>query len=216
MPPATGSDMTRIVLVQPHALVRQGIIRVLESLENFSVVGHTGTAKEAVRLAGELTPDIVVLDADLPNGEGGELVTQLSALGRGSRVLLLSERASSAHVRRLLGSGAAGYMLKDISIDDFADAVQRVAEGEMVLHGNAAAALAGDYSPEGRGTSSLTERQTEVLRLLAEGLGNKQIARRLDIGTHTVKTHVSRILEKLEVSSRTEAVVVAMEDRLIV
>lgn len=215
MPPASDKDATRVLLVQPHALVRQGIIRVIENLEGFSVVGHTGAAKDAVRLTGELSPDVVVLDADLPNGEGVELVEQLTALGQGSRVLLLSGRASSAHVRRLLGAGAAGYTLKDISIDDFADAVRRVAKGEMVLHGTAAAALAGDYTPGRDTTSPLTERQTEVLRLLAEGLGNKQIARRLDIGTHTVKTHVSRILEKLEVSTRTEAVVVAMEDRLI-
>lgn len=208
---------TRVLLVQPHSLVRQGMLRVLEGLEGFEVVAHTGSTDEGLKLAGDLRPDVVIVDADLPEQSAVDLCSAVKPLLGGGRVLLVAEEAAPSHVERALSAGADGYLLKEVTVEEFAEAIRLVASGEVAIHPAAASALASGYAAAARGQRmpELTPRQREILELLAEGLGNKQIARRLGIGTHTVKTHVSRILHKLDVTTRTEAVVVAMKDRLI-
>jgi NarL family two-component system response regulator LiaR len=205
----------RVVLVAPHALTRLGLARLVESIPDTELVAHAGTTFEGVRLADTYSPDVVVLDAELAADEG---MTPIEALKQrpGVRVLLLAERAAHSQIESALEAGADGYTLKDISVAELGSTLRRLADGDTVLHPDAASALAKRYSHNGREkTAVLTPRQREILRLLASGLENKQIARKLGIGVHTVKTHVSRILHKLGASSRTEAVVFALRDRMI-
>jgi len=212
-------QVTRVVLVQSHALVRQGMVRVLEALQGFSVVGDTGEGDEALRLVRSFEPQVVLVDAELQDVHGVDLCEQIKAIDADVRVVLVADRAAQPLVERALACGVDAYTLKDVSLEEFAETVRRVSEGETVLHPEAAAALASGFVAAARGDGGqrqpLTPRQREILRLLALGLENKQIARRLGIGVHTVKTHVSRILYKLGASSRTEAVVMALKDRLI-
>jgi NarL family two-component system response regulator LiaR len=194
------------------------MVRVLESLGGVQVVAHTGSADEGIAFAVDYQPDLVILDADITEQEPTDVVRKVKGSLEAGRVLLLSDRATHAHVERALAAGADGFTLKDVSVADFSDTVRRMCEGETVLHPAAASALAQSYAALAQGKRQavpLTPRQREILRLLALGLENKQIARRLGIGVHTVKTHVSRVLHKLGVSSRTEAVVIALRDRLI-
>jgi len=179
------------------------------------VVGHTGATEDGVRLANEHHPDVVLVDAELAADEGMSVVDTLKTRAA-SRVLLIAERAAHMQVESALEAGADGYTLKDITIDELEAALRRIASGDTVLHPDAASAVARHIASNGRDkASTLTPRQREILRLLALGLENKQIARRLGIGVHTVKTHVSRVLGKLGATSRTEAVVFALRDRLI-
>lgn len=205
----------RVVLVAPHALPRLGLVRLLEGIEGTTVVAHTGTAQDGSRLAQEFTPDVVLVDAEMADEDGMAIVQNIKSTV-GSRVLLMADYAAHAQIERALEAGADGYVLKDISVQELTSAVFRLMDGDTVLHPEAASALARRYSVGNRSrTVPLTPRQREILRLIAAGLENKQIARKLGIGVHTVKTHVSRVLHKLGASSRTEAVVLAMKERLI-
>jgi len=206
----------RLVLILPHALPRLGLVRIVESMTDMEVVAHAGETADGVRLAHELHPDVVLVDAELAADEGMRVIDSLKKRSSESAVLLLAERASQMQVESALEAGADGYTLKDITVDELEMAVRRIASGDTVLHPDAASAIARRIAANGKEkASTLTPRQREILRLLAMGLENKQIARRLGIGVHTVKTHVSRVLTKLGASSRTEAVVVALRDHLI-
>jgi DNA-binding NarL/FixJ family response regulator len=144
------------------------------------------------------------------------VVGRLKGKTASSRVLLMADSAAHAQIERALEAGVDGYTLKDIGVQELTATMHRLAAGDTVLHPDAASALARWYSTNGSNRPvPLTARQREILRLIAAGLENKQIARKLGIGVHTVKTHVSRVLHKLGAQSRTEAVVVAMRDRLI-
>jgi NarL family two-component system response regulator LiaR len=204
----------RIVVVVKHTLPRLGLVRLLEAMDGTRVVAHAGTAAEGVRLATEFASDIVLVDAELADEDNMALVEQLKE--GSTRVLLVADEVAQSQVERALEAGADGYTVKDISVQELASTLRRLADGDTVLHPEAATSLARRFSPNGRAHGvALTPRQREILRLVAAGLENKQIARRLGIGVHTVKTHVSRVLHKLGASSRTEAVVVALRDRLI-
>ena len=206
----------RLVLISPHALPRLGLVRLVESIGDMEVVGHSGVTDDGVRLATEHHPDVVLVDAELAADDGMRVVDSLKTSAAHSRVLLLADRAAHMQVESALEAGADGYTLKDISLDELESAVRRIASGDTVLHPEAAAAVARRIAANGKEkAATLTPRQREILRLLSLGLENKQIARRLGIGVHTVKTHVSRVLAKLGASSRTEAVVFALRDRLI-
>lgn len=206
----------RVVLVSPHALPRLGMARLLESIEGVAVVAHAGTAGDGRRLAEEYGPDVVVVDGELAASDGMRFVEEVKRTAPAARVLVLADRAAQMQVESALEAGTDGYTLKDISVAELAEALERIAGGDTVLHPEAASVLARRLAANGKERpNALTPRQREILRLLASGLENKQIARRLGIGVHTVKTHVSRVLQKLGATSRTEAVVVALRDRLI-
>jgi DNA-binding NarL/FixJ family response regulator len=211
----------RVVVIQPQTLVRQGLVGMLDAAEGVQVVAHAGTVAEGARLVHDFRPDVVLLDIDLPDHDSLGAVATVKAAAADSRVLVMSERATEAQVQQVFTESASGYTMKGITVAEFVDAVVRVAEGDLVLHPAATAILARSFSHATRGTNGhskqagLTPRQREIVSLLAQGLGNKQIARRLDIGVETVKTHISRILDRLGVTSRTEAVVVALRDGLV-
>lgn len=209
----------RVLVVHPQTLMRQALVSLIEALDDLHVVAHSGSPDEAVRLAKEFQPDIALVDGDFPDEQAADLVAEVKGALDTGHVLLLAERALQAKVEGALCAGAEGYTLKQISLNEFADAVRRVARGETLLHPAAASALVRSLTSttnsEGDGEPALTPREKEILRLVAVGLQNKQIARRLDIGVDTVKTHVSRILHKLGVKSRTEAVVLALKEGLV-
>lgn len=210
------TQTTRVVIVSPHALPRLGMTRLLESLDGISVVAHTGTADEGCRLAQEYLPDVVVLDGELASDDGMHVIGDIKQAAPSVRVLVLADRAAQMQVETALEAGTDGFTLKDISVAELLTTLERLALGDTVLHPDAASVVARRLAANGKErANALTPRQREILRLLASGLENKQIARKLGIGVHTVKTHVSRVLAKLGASSRTEAVVVAMRDRLI-
>jgi DNA-binding NarL/FixJ family response regulator len=206
----------RVVVVLKHTLPRLGLVRLLEAMEGTRVVAHAGSADEGARLATEFGSDVVLVDAQLADEDNMQIVERLKLGANGSRILLVADEVAHSQVERALEAGADGYTLKDISVSELASTIRRMADGDTVLHPDAASSLARRFSANGKGKPvPLTPRQREILRLIAAGLENKQIARRLGIGVHTVKTHVSRVLNKLGASSRTEAVVVALRDRLI-
>jgi NarL family two-component system response regulator LiaR len=214
--PRTEAKSVRLVVISPHELPRLGLVRLMDSIDDVEVVAHAGAPLEGVRLANEHRPDVVVIDAEMAADDGMRIVDSLKSRAADSRILLLAERAVHMQVESALEAGADGYTLKDISVSELEDAVRRIASGDTVLHPDAAAAVARRIASNGKESSAtLTPRQREILLLLSLGLENKQIARRLGIGVHTVKTHVSRVLAKLGASSRTEAVVFALRDRLI-
>lgn len=210
----TKPDGLRVVLLSRHTLPRLGMVRLLESIDGTRVVAHTGTTADGIRLSDQHHPDVVMVDAELADDDGMAVVGKLRV--NGTRVLMLADDIAHSQIERALGAGVDGYTLKDIDLQELVATLHRLAAGDTVLHPDAASELARRYSVNGRGESvALTPRQREILRLVASGLENKQIARKLGIGVHTVKTHVSRVLHKLDASSRTEAVVVAMKERLI-
>lgn len=212
---ATNTDV-RVVVVVKHMLPRLGLVRLLEGLDGTRVVAHAGTAAEGGKLAAEFGSDVVLVDAQVADEDNMQIVEILKQRSDDCRVLLVADEVAQTQVERALEAGADGYTLKDISVQELASTIRRLADGDTVLHPDAASSLARRFSSNGKGKSvPLTPRQREILRLIAAGLENKQIARRLGIGVHTVKTHVSRVLNKLGASSRTEAVVVALRDRLI-
>jgi NarL family two-component system response regulator LiaR len=205
-----------VVLVAPHQLPRLGMVRLLESLEGIAVVAHAATTADGRRLAEEYLPDVIVVDCELAASDGMRVVEEIKESVPSVRVLLLAERAAQMQVETALEAGTDGYTLSDISVVELTSTLERLAAGDTVLHPDVASVVARRLAANGKERpNQLTPRQREILRLLASGLENKQIARRLGIGVHTVKTHVSRVLAKLGAASRTEAVVVAMRDRLI-
>lgn len=213
---ARRSELIRVVLICPHTLTRLGLVRLLESLDGNRVVAHAGTGAEGARLAQELEPDVVLMDAEMADEDDMAVIEEMKERAPGCRILLVAEYASHSQIERALEAGADGYTLKDIDAQELQSAIMRLAAGDTVLHPEAASALARSFSASGRSKHvPLTPRQREILRLIAAGLENKQIARKLGIGVHTVKTHVSRVLHKLGAASRTEAVVLAMKERLI-
>jgi NarL family two-component system response regulator LiaR len=213
---AVTDSRVRVVLVAPHALPRLGLVRLLESLEDVDVVAHAGASHEGLKLAEEYLPDVLVVDGEVAAADGMRMISDLKRDVPSVRVVLLADRATQLQVESALEAGTDGYTLKDISLGELHATIGRVAGGDTVLHPDVASVLAKRLAANGKEKpNSLTPRQREILRLLASGLENKQIARQLGIGVHTVKTHVSRVLAKLGASSRTEAVVFALRDHLI-
>jgi DNA-binding NarL/FixJ family response regulator len=213
---ATKQDEVRVVLVSPHALPRLGMVRLLESLDGVAVVAHAATPADGHRLAVEYVPDVILVDGELAAADGMQMVSEIKREVPSVRILLLADRATQMQVETALEAGTDGYTLKDISLLELHNTIDRLTNGDTVLHPDVASVLARRLAANGKEKpNTLTPRQREILRLLASGLENKQIARQLGIGVHTVKTHVSRVLAKLGAASRTEAVVLALRDHLI-
>jgi len=208
--------LARIVIVDDHALAREGLKAVLAG-EGFEIVGEAATGEEAVALVKECVPDIVLMDVRLgPGMDGLQATREIVALDLPTRVLMLTLHDMPAYVREALAAGAAGYVLKDTAIEDLRRAVTQVLVGQTAVPLDLmnAALRAPERSVRPTDTKAvLTEREHEVLMLVSQGMTNKQIARTLTISPATVKAHVERIIAKLGVSDRTQAAVVATQDR---
>ncbi|MGR3933684.1 response regulator [Streptomyces sp. BRA346] len=197
----------RVLLVDDHQVVRRGLRTFLEVQDDIDVVGEGSDGEEGIARAEELRPDIVLMDVKMPGIDGIEALRKLRDLGNPARVLVVTSFTEKRTVVPALRAGAAGYVYKDVDPDALAGAIRSVHAGHVVLQPEVADALLsqdGAGGGQGRG-GSLTDREREVLGLIADGRSNREIARRLVLSEKTVKTHVSNILMKLDLADRTQA-----------
>ncbi|MFE3603765.1 response regulator [Streptomyces sp. NPDC059142] len=197
----------RVLLVDDHQVVRRGLRTFLEIQPDIEVVGEAADGAEGVARTEELRPDVVLMDIKMPGGDGIEALRRLRDLGNPARVLIVTSFTEQRTVVPALRAGASGYVYKDIDPEALAGAIRSVHAGHVLLQPEVAGALLAQDEPgtgQGRGTS-LTEREREVLTLIADGRSNREIARALVLSEKTVKTHVSNILMKLDLSDRTQA-----------
>jgi len=214
----------RVVVADDQEVVRAGFSALLDTQPDITVVASAGDGAEAVRVCREQQPDVVVMDVRMPLMDGIEATRELtSASDGGPRVLVLTTFDLDEYVYDALRSGASGFLLKDAAAERLFDAVRVVAAGDALLAPAVTRRLIGEFArlrpapgPRPPQLEELTARETEVLRLIAEGLSNAEIAERLVVSEETVKTHVSRVLMKLDLRDRTQAVVAAYESGLVV
>lgn len=202
----------RVYLVEDHPFTRDGLRAALRA-EGLEVVGEAGSAEEALEAVPRLHPDVVVMDLGLPGLDGIEATRRLKALCPGLKVVVLTVQGAEAAVRAALASGAQAYCLKTGDPKGFLLAVRAAALGSVYLDPPIARLILGGITPPE--AAALSEREREILRLIARGLSNKAIARTLGISPSTVKTHVESLLAKLQASDRTEAAVKALREGLI-
>jgi len=213
--------MMRILLADDHTLVRQGLRRILEEQPDWQVVAETGNGRDAVRLAADLQPDVVILDIGMPQLNGLEAARQIARRLPSARVLILSMHADEVHITKAVEAGASGYLVKDSADSELVKAVTAVAHGMSYFSPAAAAVLLDEYrkSRAGRGATDryelLSDREREVLQLMAEGHSNKSIAGILGVSPATVETHRAHVLEKLDLHSVAEVVLYAVRRGLI-
>jgi DNA-binding NarL/FixJ family response regulator len=222
------SPVIRIVVADDHQVVRTGFATLLDTQPDFEVVGTAVNGGEAVRICRELRPDVVLMDVRMPGTDGIEATRQLAEPGEdgGPRILILTTFDLDDYVYDALCAGASGFLLKDVTAERLFEAVRVIAAGEALLAPAVTRRLISEFSrirprqatpPTAMAAlRELTPRETEVLRLIAEGLSNPEIAARLVVTEETVKTHVSRVLGKLGLRDRTQAVVTAYESGLVV
>jgi DNA-binding NarL/FixJ family response regulator len=206
----------RVVIADDHPVARAGIRKFLEKEPDLQVIAEASTGEEAIRLVGELSPDVLLLDMELPGMRGTEVARKLKELKSPVRVLALSTYDNRQYILGLLASGAAGYLIKEEVPETIIEAVRGVARGEQGWVSRRVAAkmtvwLQGDGTKEGE----LTEREVEVLRLVVAGKTNQEIGFALGISPRTVEKHVDSLYGKMGVSSRVEAAVSAVRDKLI-
>lgn len=205
----------RILIVDDHEVVRRGLSLFLRPFDDFELVGDAASGEEALECCARLQPDVVLMDVIMPGIDGAETTRQLRQRFPQVQVIALTTFKDEELVRQMLQAGAVGYLLKDTSVDDLAAAIRAATSGKLVLAPEAALALLRQPSPPAHPHYQLTERELEVLALMAEGLNNLQIAERLVVTRSTVKFHVSSILSKLGVASRVEAVSLALQSGLV-
>jgi DNA-binding NarL/FixJ family response regulator len=203
----------RILLVDDHPVVRMGLRGMLDAEPDLAVVGEASSGAEGVELALAERPDIVLMDLRMPGGDGVEATGRILSSAPGVRVMVLTTFESDRDILRAIEAGASGYLLKDASPAELAEAVRAAARGETVLAPSVASTLVRQVrSPA---PPALSARETEVLRLVAGGLTNAEIGKRLFISEATVKTHLLRTFNKLDVADRTAAVTTAMRHGLL-
>lgn len=211
----------RLLVCDDHALFRRGLIATIEEEVDLEVLGEAGDADEAVELAEELAPDVVLMDVRMPGGGGIEATRRISDLVPGTRVLMLTVSDEPDDLLAAIKAGAAGYLLKEVSATEVARAVRAVHAGQSPMSPMLAGKLMAEFAALGEREDvkprppKLAPRELEVLGLVAEGLSNRAIAEQLGISPNTVKNHVGNILEKLQLHSRTEAAMYAVRERLL-
>lgn len=201
----------RVLIAEDHAVVREGIRMILNASDEFDVVGEAGDGESAVRLTQTLRPDVVVMDIGMPKLNGVEATRQIKALTPETHVLILTMHEDESYIFTLLSLGASGYVLKRSAATELVEAVRAVARGEGFLFPAVARSLLKDYGVN----DGLTERERQVLVLIAEGLTSAGIAERLSISVKTVQTHRTHIMEKLDLHDRSQLVRYAVRKGLI-
>jgi NarL family two-component system response regulator YdfI len=208
--------MIRVLIADDHMVVREGLHTILEVAEDLVPVGEASDGAEAVRLAGELSPDVVLMDLRMPNMDGIKAIRQIKALYPDVEIVILTTYDDDEYIVQGLQAGARGYLLKDAGRQALFESIRAAARGESLLPSavvdRVVAHLARPRPPE---QETLSQREQEVLELLAQGAANKEIAAQLHITERTVKAHVTSIFNKLGVNSRTEAVAVALRSGLL-
>ena len=214
-------DKIRILIADDHGIVRKGLRLQLEQNEQFRVVGEASDGREAIRLAEELAPHVVIMDIAMPNLNGIEATAQMTKRNPQLRVIILSMHSDESYLTRALGAGAKGYLLKETADLDLCRAVESVAQGKVFFSPAIANTLLEDYMRQlqQRGLQDsydlLTDREKEVLQLLAEGKSNKEVATTLDLSPYTAETHRSRIMQKLNLHSSADIVLYAVRKKII-
>jgi NarL family two-component system response regulator LiaR len=216
----TGSEMIRVLIADDHQVVRQGLRTFLDLHEDIHVVGEAENGEVAVELSRSLTPNVVLMDLVMPRLDGISAIKQIVAMGGEIRIIALTSFTEDEKVFPAIEAGASSYLLKDVSPEDLVDAIRAVHQGEARLHPEIARKLMEQVARErGRTEESpladLTEREREVVSLVAHGLSNREIAQQLSISHGTVKTHVSSILSKLNLNDRTQLAIFAINEGLV-
>lgn len=208
-----------IIIVDDHEVVRNGIRAYLETLPDFQVLGEAASGEEAIQLVGDLIPDVVLMDLIMPGMDGIETTRAVKKTSPRTQVVVLTSYHEDEHIFPALKAGAISYILKDMKMDKLAEALQRAIRGEVTLHPLVAARVLHNLRGEGLGEETiyadLTERELDVLKLIANGLSNSQIAAELVISENTVKGHVSNILSKLHLADRTQVAVYAWQKGIV-
>ena len=220
------SEPITVIIVDDHTVVRQGVRALLETYPDIRVVAEAASGEEAVRLAAQHAPDVLLMDLVMPGMDGVSATREVKRISPRTRIIVLTSYHTDEHIFPAIRAGALSYLLKDVTPEELAAAVRKAAQGEAILHPRVAARLIQELHAAQKPSSAsqpaapppladLTEREREVLRLIAEGLSNAEIAARLVISEHTVKSHVSNILSKLHLADRTQAAVYAWKQGLM-
>jgi len=216
----------RTMIVDDHALFRRGLEMVLVEEPDIELVGQASDGAEAVTRAGEALPDVVLMDIRMPKTSGIEAARAMKEAAPSARIVMLTISDEEEDLFEAIRAGASGYLLKDIPLDEVADAVRSVYGGQSLINPSMAGKLLTEFATLGRRDQEeerpqqvpapkLTDREMEVLKLVARGMNNRDIAKELFISENTVKNHVRNILEKLQIHSRMEAVMIAVREKLI-
>ena len=212
--------MTRVMLVDDHELVRQGIAAMLTGAGDVQVVAVARTGREALEVARRELPDVVLMDVRMPDMDGLEATRKLKEERPRTAVVMLTMHDNPSYLRDAVRAGAAGYLLKDVSKDELVDAIRQVATGGAFIESQMLKGMLSEMKPQGGAAPSpaaknLTKREREILAFVAEGMSNREIAEKLVLSPETVKSHVAAILEKLNVSDRTQAAIYAVRNGLV-
>ena len=210
------NDLVTVLIVDDHAVVRHGIRALLEAEGGFEVLGEAGSGGEAVLMAADLAPDVVLMDLVMPEMDGVAATRLVKRESPRSQIIVLTSYHDDDHIYPAIRAGALSYLLKSVGLEELTEAVRRAARGEAVLHPHVAARLVRELHGASRETyllyASLSERERQVLQRIAEGMSNAQIAASLVISERTVKSHVNNILGKLQVADRTQAAIYAWRE----
>ncbi len=223
--PGAGPEPIRTMIVDDHALFRRGLEIVLVTEDDIEVVGEAGDGAEAVEKAAEFLPDVVLMDIRMPRSSGIDACRAIKEVAPSAKIIILTMSDEEEDLFEAIRAGASGYLLKDIQLEEVADAVRAVHGGQSLISPPMAGKLLSEFAALARGDEDqsrrqlpapkLTEREMQVLKLVARGMNNRDIAKELFISDNTVKNHVRNILEKLQIHSRMEAVMVAVREKLI-
>jgi NarL family two-component system response regulator LiaR len=210
---------TTILIADDHEVVRNGIRSYLETIPDFQVVGESASGEETLSMVSELIPDIVLLDLIMPGMDGIETTRRVKQVSPRSQVVVLTSYHEDVHIFPALKAGAISYILKDMKMEKLVEVLHRAVQGEVTLHPRVAARVLQNIRGENSGEqplfTELTDRETDVLKLIAAGLTNSQIAEKLVISENTVKGHVSNILSKLHLADRTQVAVYAWQQGIV-
>jgi two-component system, NarL family, response regulator LiaR len=213
------AETISVLLVDDHAVVRQGVRAFLVTQPDLNVVGEAGSGEEAIRLAEQYVPDVILMDLIMPNMDGVEATRRVKRVSPRSQIVVLTSYHEDEHIFPALKAGALSYILKDVSADELAEAVRKAAAGEAVLHPRVAARvireLQGRREEALNPFTELSERELEVLKLIADGKSNAEMAEMLVLSEKTIKGHVSNILSKLQLADRTQAAVYAWRQGVV-
>lgn len=209
------TEKIRILIVDDHKVVRSGLSAFLQVFDDFEMVGEAGNGKEALEACGRLSPDVVLMDLVMPEMDGAAATRAIREKYPDIQVIVLTSFKEENLVEEALKAGAIGYLLKNVSADELAAAIRSANHGRPTLSPEATQALIKASTRPAQPGFDLTAREKEVLKMMLEGLNNPEIARKLIVSRSTVKFHVSSILSKLGVSTRTEAVAVAIQNKLV-
>ena len=211
-------EVIKIVIVDDHPVVREGIGAMLKREPDFKIVGEASNGAEAIEKARELSPDVMLMDLRMPEVDGVEAITRIKAEKPDIKFIILTTYSDDEYIFRGIAAGARAYLLKDAPRDELFKAIRAVSRGESLIQPVVASRLLdklAELSKKSPAVDTLSDREVEVLNLMAKGVSNKNIADQLSITQSTVKTHITSIFQKLDVTTRTEAVTTALKRGII-